>query len=124
MNEPVVESLRDLVTRRLIELGHDGRPLAYKPAAMASGGLVSHEIIRSIVKGTHSGNLRDETILGLSRALKVPEERIYRAAQIPMPGMRWRWPERFDRLREEDRRIVEAVAGSILAAYERGRRGE
>lgn len=120
----MAETLRDLVIRRLIELGHDGKRLAYKPAALKSGGRVSHEIIRNIANGTHSGNLRDETVLGLSMALDVPEERIYRAAQIPRPGQRWRWPERFDRLREEDRRVVEATAGAILAAYERGRRGE
>lgn len=119
-----VADLRDLVIRRLIELGHDGRPLAYKPAAMLSGGRVSHETIRQIATGKHSGRLSDEKIEGLAMALRVPADVIYRAAKVPKPGTRWRWPDRFDRLPEEDRRLVEAMASRLLLLHERGERGD
>jgi hypothetical protein len=118
-----VADLRDLVVRRLIELGHDGKPLAYKPAGMRSGGRVSGETIRQIVTGQHSGRLSDEKIEGLAMALSVPVGVIYEAAKVPRPGTRWRWPERFDRLPDEDRRLVEAMASRLLALLERSERG-
>lgn len=110
--------------RRLLELGHDGRPLAYKPAAMRSGGRVSPELIRQIALGRHSGRMTDEKIEGLALALGVRPAVVYEAAKLPRPGSRWRWPARFDRVRDEDRRLVEAFAAALLNAEERGRRGE
>ena len=116
--------LRDLVVRRLIELGDGTKPLPYKEAALQSGGRVSHELIRQIALGRHSGRLGDEKIEGLAAALKVPVAQVYEVANIPQPRARWNWPARFDRLQEHERRIVESVAAGLLNAYERGQRGE
>lgn len=120
MTEPATP-LRDLVIRRLIELGSDGQPLAYKQAALRSGGRISHETLRRIATGRLSGRgMSDDKIEGVASALGVPYAQVYDAARVPRPGARWRWPERFDRLTEHERRIVEAVAAGFLAAYERG----
>lgn len=124
MTEPP-NALRDLVIRRRIELGVPGKPAAFKTLAMRSGGRISHEIIRQIEQGTHSGRLGDERVEGLALALGVPVQQVYDAARVPKPGTRWRWNPKYDRLPDDDRRLVEALASRLLALHEqRARRAE
>lgn len=116
--------LRDLVIRRLLELGDGRRPLSYRAAAGRTGGRLGHERIRQIAMGKPLGRISDEVIEGLAMALQVPVSLVYEAANMPRPGTRWRWPPKFDRLPDEDRRLVEAMAARLLVLHERGgRRG-
>ena len=115
--------LRDLVMRRLLELGEAGKPLSYRAAAMRSGGRVAPESIRQIVLGKQPSRMGDEKVEGLARALQVPASVVYEAAKMPRRGTRWRWPAKFDRLPDEDRRLVEAVAARLLTLQERRLRG-
>lgn len=121
MSEGVI-ALQELVLRRLEELGEPGRPLSYKAVELASRGRVSHETVRQIAVGIHSGRLTDRTAEGLAAGLRLPVDQIYKAAKVRRPGSRWRWPEEFDRLTEPERRVVESVAAGFLRAYERGQR--
>lgn len=57
---------------------------------------------------------------GISLALDVPLSRVYEAARAPQPMSRWDWPERFDRLLPEERRLIEEMAAALLRAYDRG----
>lgn len=118
-----MDELRELVIRRRIELGTAEHPMAFKQLALRSGGRISHEIIRQIEMGRHSGRMSDEKVEGLALALGVPAARVYEAAKVPRPGTRWRWPDRFDRLPEEDRRLVEALAAKLLQLRELAERG-
>lgn len=114
--------LRDLVIRRLLELGDGGRPLSYRAAAVRAGGRIGHERIRQIAMGKSLGRIADDTIEGLAMALQVPVSVVYEAAKMPRPGTRWRWPAKFDRLPDEDRRMVEMFASRLLVLHERGSR--
>lgn len=118
-----MNELRELAVRRLEELGDETGPLSIRAAAERSGGLVSHETLRSIVRGDHTNRITDRTAEGLSRALSVPVDRVYAAARVPRPRARWHWPEKFDRLDESERRLVEDVANALLNAREKGLRG-
>lgn len=114
--------LSELVQRKLLELGDGTRPLSFKRAADRADGKASHEIIRRIAKGVHSGRIDDTTAEGLSLALGVPVKKIYEVARVPRPQSRWVLPERFDRLDQAQRKIVEDVAAAMLEAYEKGLR--
>lgn len=118
-----MDELRELVIRRRIELGTPGKPLAFKQVALRSGGRISHEIIRQIEMGRRPARMSDEKLEGLAAALGVQPSVVYEAAKVPRPGTRWRWPERFDRLPEEDRRLVEALAAKLVALRELAERG-
>lgn len=118
-----VERLQDLILTRLAELGDDSGPMSAREAARKAEGLVSYETLRNLARGVrHTGRITDRVAEGISRALQVPAARVYAAAGIPVPGRRWEWPPRFDRLPIEDRRHVEDIAAALLESYERGRR--
>lgn len=117
-----MNGLQHLVLTRLAELGDRTGPLSGREAARRSNGLVSHELIRTIARGQHSGRITDRVAEGLSLALQVPAARIYDAAGIDQPKGRWHWPDRFERLDLAERRLVEDVAAGLLEAREKGRR--
>jgi len=117
-----MHDLQQLVLARLIDLGDESGPLSIRAAAERSRGAVSHENLRKIARGTHSGRLNDRTAEGLAIALDLPIAEVYRAAKVPRPHTRWLWPERFDRLDAAERRVVEEVAATILEAREKGLR--
>lgn len=119
-----MNELQDLVLKRLDELGGTDGPMSLRDAAGRSDGLMSYETIRSVVRGTHSGRISDRTAEGLGRALQVPVGRIYAAARQPQPQSRWVLPERFDRLDQAQRRLIEDIAGALLDAYDKGRRSQ
>lgn len=124
--EEPVNMLQNLVLTRLAELGDGDRPLSARAAAERARGLTSFHTIYAIANGEHSGRINDRTAEGLAAALEVPVARVYEAAGVPRPFGRWHWPEKFDRIRPEDRAIIEDIAESLLKAerrgYERGRR--
>ena len=107
-----VTDLRSFVRARMDELGISARDIARR-----SGDRVSHETVNQILRGTHSGRIKDRTMQGLATALAVDESRIYDAAGLARPTP-WAWPERFNRLRPEHRKIVEQVAAGFLSAYD------
>lgn len=116
--------LQELILTRLAALGERGRPMSHREAARRSRGAFSNETLSAILRGEHGGGITDRIAYGLAEALEVPVEEIYEAAQVPMPETRWRWPERYDRLPPAWRRKVEDYAGSLLEAYDKGRRGD
>lgn len=124
--EEPVNMLQQLVLTRLAELGDPGRPMSARQAAERARGLVSFHTIYSIANGEHSGRINDRTAEGLAAALDVPVARVYEVAGVPRPYGRWHWPDKFDRIRPEDRAIIEDLAESLLKAerrgYERGQR--
>jgi len=114
--------LAELVVRRLAELGEPGQPMSIRRAAERSRGKVSHETLRQIAIGRHTNDITDTVAEGIAVALDVSVEQVYRAARVPRPRSKWQWPERFDRLDIEQRRLVEAFAAALLEAYEKGLR--
>lgn len=116
VSEPV-DQLSALVVSRLVELG-----LSARAAADRSRGRVSYSTLRNIARGTHGGRITDRVAEGISLALEVPLPRVYEAAKAPQPMSRWDWPERFDRLVPEERRLIEDMASALLRAYDRGLR--
>lgn len=124
--EEPLNLLQQLVLRRLADLGEPGRPLSIRAAAERARGLTSHHTLTAIAKGEHSGRISDRTAEGIAAALDVPVAHVYDAAGVPRPFGRWQWPEKFDRVRPEDRAVVEGLAAALLKAeergYERGRR--
>ena len=115
-----VDHLQELVLTRLAELGAPGRPMSARQAALRSRGAISHDTMYKIARGDHSGRISDRVAEGLADALDVPVGRVYDAAGQPRPSTRWLWPERFDRLDQPHRRLVEDVASALLEARRRG----
>lgn len=123
--EEPVDRLRELILTRLRELGDANGPMSAREAARRAEGYMSLETFRLLARGRggrHRGGISDRVAEGLSVALQVPVARIYEAAGTPMPGTRWQWPERFDRLSPAQRQLVEDVAAALLLAYQEGRR--
>ena len=118
--EEPVNMLQQLVLRRLADLGEPGEPMSLRSAAERARGLTSHHTLAAIANGEHSGRITDRTAEGIAAALNVPVERVYEAAGVPRPHGRWHWPEKFDRIRPEDRAIIEDLAAALLKAEERG----
>lgn len=107
--------LQALVVSRLIELD-----LSARAAAERSRGKVSYSTLRNISRGIHGGKITDRIAEGISSALDVPLSQVYEAAQAPQPMSTWEWPERFERLKLPQRRLVEDVAAALLDAYDQG----
>jgi hypothetical protein len=111
------ETLQELVLRRLEELD-----ISAHRAAKDAQSLVSYETLRFIARGEHKGRLSNQIAQGIALALKVPVERVYRAAGILAPEDRWEWPEEFDAVPKSQRWIPEAVAAGLKEAYAKGYR--
>lgn len=109
--------LQQLVLNRLMELD-----LSPRDAARRSRGKVSYSTLRLIGRGEHSMKVKDETAEGIALALDVPVSMVYDRAGVKQPRSRWEWPSRYDRLSLSERRAIEQVAATVLAAYERGLR--
>lgn len=124
--EEPLNMLQTLVLRRLAEMGEPGRPMSIRAAADKAQGLTTHHTLTSIANGEHSGRISDRTAEGIAAALEVPVAQVYDAAGVPRPYGRWNWPPKFDRIRPEDRAVIEDMAAALLKAeergYERGRR--
>lgn len=116
------ETLQELVLTRLAELGGSTGPLPARQAVRGNEDYVSYETVRVLARGMHSGGISDRVAEGLSRSLKVPLDRVYRAAGVPMPGERWQLPDRFSRLDPAQRQLIEEMAAALLEAYDKGYR--
>lgn len=123
-DQPPRETLQELVLTRLAELGGTTGPMSARQAIRHNDAdqYVSYETVRVLARGLHSGGLSDRVAEGLSRALRVPLERVYRAAGVPMPGDRWTPPTSFARLTPSERQLLEDMGNALLNAYERGRK--
>jgi hypothetical protein len=123
---PPVYQLRELVLRRLAELGTPGSPMSAREAARRAHNAVSFDTIYLIANGKHSGRIKTKVAEGLAAALDVPVAEVYEAAGMPRPQGRWILPERFDQLDIPQRRLIEELCAALLDAdakgYERGRR--
>lgn len=117
-----VTDLRQLVLRRLAELGERGRPLSQRDAADRSGGRISHATIGNITSGRHGGKLDDRTVEGLALALDVPRSEILRALHRTSQSVLrpFEAPERWQRLTHSQRKVVIAVGNALLDSYEQG----
>lgn len=113
------EALSQLIQRRLADLGDEDGPMSLRRAVGRSRGGFSHETVRRLMLGLHSGGISDKVAQGLALALDVPLTEVYQAAQVRRPDGRWKWPARFDRLDPAQRRVVESVAAALLDASER-----
>jgi hypothetical protein len=118
--EDLPNQLQQLVLTRLAELGEPGRPMSLRAAAERARGLTTHHTLTAIANGEHSGRISDRTAEGIAAALDVPVTRVYDAAGAPRPHGRWHWPDKFDRVRPEDRVLIEDLAAALLKAEERG----
>jgi hypothetical protein len=123
---PVADRLQQLVVTRLIELGTGDRPMSPRAAALRSRGAVSYDTLYRIIRGQHSGQLRDHVAQGIANALELPVADVYAAAGVPRPQARWEPPERLDRLTPYRRKLLEDLGSALLEAekegYERGLR--
>ncbi|MGY1749089.1 hypothetical protein [Modestobacter sp. SYSU DS0511] len=71
--------LQRLIWRRLFELG-----LTAEDAAQRTEGTLSKEAIRGLVAGSTSVYVSDRVARALARSLGVPENRVRRAAGLPV----------------------------------------
>jgi hypothetical protein len=105
--------LTELVTRRLAELGDASGPLSIRAAsrrAKAHGYTLSHETIRQIARGQHSGDLSDETVLGLASAFEVSRAEVLRAMHETRPErVPWEPPDEAELLNLRQRRVLEEL---------------
>lgn len=118
---PRQEALQELVLTRLAELGGDS-PMPARQAVRGNEHLISYETMRVLARGRHSGGISDRVAEGLSRALQVPLERVYRAAGQPAPADRWELPTRLSRLNPAQRQLLEDIGAALLDAYDKGYR--
>lgn len=102
--------------------------LSLRDVAEASGNMVSHSTVHSILTGRHHGRLQPQTVTALARALRVDEQRLRRAAWKTETNLRggeptFRLPKEADRLSSEGRRdLIEFM--EMLLRVERRTRGE
>jgi hypothetical protein len=103
-------SLSQLVSRRLADLGLTGRE-----AAARSGGLISHGHIYSIAKGGQPRRMREDTLRGLALALDLPLGEVQKAAGLP-PEAKLKLPERAKYLSPKSQKVLADLASTLLAA--------
>lgn len=115
-----VKDLQRLVRERLIELGSKDRPLSVRDAAARANNAISHETIRQIAAGEHSGRMEDRTVNALAVAIDVPRSRVLQALHRTQtqPLQPFRLPERANRLGLRQRRAVLTVVDAMLDAAE------
>lgn len=118
------ERLQALILRRLRELGTDAGPMSALEAVRRAGEPISYESVRYLARGQGRGKITDRTAEGLAKILEIPVADVYAAAGIPTPGHRWNPPERFDRLSDYQRSLIESMAAALLEAYDKGRQDE
>lgn len=85
----------------MAELGLTGRGIA-----KASGGLMTHGTAAKLVNATHSSRLDERTVMGLARAIEVPEAQIRRALGMPAKRPPFQLPARADMLNDRQRRAL------------------
>jgi hypothetical protein len=88
---PVHPDLTALVSRRLDELGYEGRRLSYRRAAdkaTAKGYRISKETVRQIDVGTHSGRISDVATVVRRCKCRTAEQRT--SCACPRRDIRWR----------------------------------
>ncbi|MGL5828861.1 MAG: hypothetical protein ACRC0L_04740 [Angustibacter sp.] len=113
--------LKELMEKRLRDLGTDRGPLSARQAAGRSDGLVSYETLRLLLRGQHSGVISRDTAQGIAQALEVPLEQVLRLAGQRVPLGPFTLPERADTLVPAERAVVLSVVDAILDAAQRDR---
>jgi hypothetical protein len=108
-----MSALSDLVNRRLQEIGG----LSNRGMAAASGGLMSHGTAAKIVNGRH-GKVEEQTIIGLARALQLPESTIRRTLGLPAKQAPFVLPDRANRLTQRQRSAIMRVIDAMLVPVE------
>ncbi|MGL4172633.1 MAG: hypothetical protein ACRCTR_00955 [Actinomycetota bacterium] len=111
--------LQELIDRRFSQLGDRGKPLSIRAAAARSGGQVSHETLRLLKAGRHSGSISRHTAEGLAQALDVPLTTILKLAGQRIPQGAFVLPQEADTLTSTEREAVLAVVNAILHAGDR-----
>lgn len=120
----VTETLRDLLERRLRELGQRrgrGESLSLReawqrlPEDDEGKRTPTYETFRRIRQAGHT-NINDETADALATMLGVPVDQVYAAARIPPRLGRFELPSRADALSPGERAAVIGVVEAILDA--------
>lgn len=112
-------ALSDLVNRRLFEMGG----MSNRAMAAASGGLMSHATAAKVVNGRH-GDVEENTIIGLARALHLPESTLRRALGLPNKQAPFVLPDRANRLTPRQRAaIVKVIDAMLVPQEEQGQSG-
>lgn len=116
--------LAEYILRRMQELGRPGKPLSGNEVARRSRDKVSAFHVNNLINGTaNPAGISDRVAEGLAIALETSTDKIYEVARIPRPMSRWLLPEKFDRLPDPKRRLVEDLIEAMLHAYDQGRDG-
>ena len=102
--------LARLIADRIAELD-----LSLREVSARSNGRLSHETVRNIALGRHTGMLSERVVDGLNIALRIPRRIILEAVGEP-----WPWPDRFRQLGPVERARVEALADELLAKQNEG----
>lgn len=112
LQQPVDETLQDLILRRLSE-----QEISARTAAERSHGLVAHFTLSRYARG-ESRKLNAKTAQGIALALDVPMDVVMRAAGLPMTPGPFELPARAHLLTSKERRAVVAVVDALLGARE------
>ena len=80
--ELVPTTLQELVVERLRVLGGPTGPLSFRAAADRGKGQVSYETLRRIARGTYHGQITAGTVQGISTALQVPADQVWRTIGV------------------------------------------
>jgi hypothetical protein len=108
--------LRELVDRRLAELGDERGPMSTRKAAARSDGKVSYETLRLLKLGQHSGSISQEVAEGIALALEVPLATVLKVAGRRIPQGPFVLPRRAETLTKSERAVVLSVVDAILDA--------
>jgi hypothetical protein len=121
---PQTNDLAALIRRRLEELGDRSGPMSRREAARRSRGKISDFHLGNLINGTaNPAGISNRIAEGIAAAIDVSIDEVFAAAHVARPMSRWVLPERFDRLPEAKRRLVEELAAALLHSYDEGRDG-
>lgn len=118
------ETLQELLTRRLTEMGRTRRGREHEPLSLLEAYQatpapeVTYEAVRRVLHG-HS-RIGARTARTLATMLDVPLQEVEVAAGSRPTRERFELPERADRLHDLEREVVVAVVDAILNARNRG----
>lgn len=111
-----VRDLQDLVTDALRALGTKGKPMTPRAASERVHGAVSAETIRLLANGTHSGDLKDDTIGHLVNALNIKRSDLLAAlnrTHVSELGP-WKPPAVADRMTRRQRKAVDSIIAAMV----------
>lgn len=99
-----------------------GREPTARLLADASEGKFGHATAAKLLNGTH-GNVEEETLQGLAKALREPLSALRRILGQPVHDLGdFKLPARANRLTSKERQAIVSVVDAILSAHDRSER--